>query len=288
MPDSVTSADAPGRHATRPSLDALLTLGTTVLSGIGVIGLVTVAGGEILYFRFRAAHFPAEQAVSVVPKTQLLTVGAEVLAPLTLAILAAMLVVRALVIRFDGREAIRSRLRWQIAVGVAFVIATLVYYVIAEGGVHRLLSLVVVALIAAAATAGVGLVGFRTDRDWGWFAAAVIVAIAGVASGISWKRNSDQPEARPAALVTFHSAGISAFFVTETSDAVYLARVTPVGRESNQGIPGTGRLIVLPRDQVKELSIGELEPLAEARRQGPLLLRELQSCASQTGCNGAM
>jgi hypothetical protein len=287
MPDSVTPADTPHTPATRSSLGTLVTLGSTLLSGIGVIGLVTAVGGEILYFRFRAAHFPAEQAVSVVPKTQLLTVGAEVLAPLTLAILAAFLVVRALVIRFNGREAIRTRLRWQIAIGVAFVVATLVYYVIAEGGVRRLLSLVTVALIAAAATVGVGLVGFRTDRDWGWFAVAVTVAIAAVASGISWKRNSDQPEARPAALVTYHSAGISGLFVAETPEEVYLARVTPVGESANQGIAGTGRLIVLPRSQVAELSIGELEPLAEARRRGPLLLRELQSCVSQTaGCNG--
>lgn len=131
---------------------------------------------------------------------------------------------------------------------MAFVVAALTYYVLAVGGVPRLLSFLWVALIAAAAISGVVLVAFRSKREFGWVAVAALIAIGAVASGISYKRNADRPEARPAALLTNSSVGIAGFFVTETSDNVYLARVAP-GTSGGQAQIGTGRLIIVPRDE---------------------------------------
>jgi hypothetical protein len=53
-----------------------------IAAGVGVLGFVTLAGGVILYERLSGAHLPAEDAVAVVPRTNLLTIGASQLVPL--------------------------------------------------------------------------------------------------------------------------------------------------------------------------------------------------------------
>lgn len=53
-----------------------------IAAGIGALGFVTLAGGVILFERLAGAGIPAEQAISEVPRTELLTVGASQLVPL--------------------------------------------------------------------------------------------------------------------------------------------------------------------------------------------------------------
>ena len=50
-------------------------------TGLGILGFVTAAGGVVMFERFSAAGPPAEHGTAVVPRDDLLVVGAHALAP---------------------------------------------------------------------------------------------------------------------------------------------------------------------------------------------------------------
>ena len=64
-----------------------------IASAIGFAGFVAVVGGAIEWVRFWSAGLPADQAVKVIPKQELVTIGAVALIAFTLAGLVAVLVV---------------------------------------------------------------------------------------------------------------------------------------------------------------------------------------------------
>jgi hypothetical protein len=59
---------------------------------IGFVGFVAVIGGAVEWIRFRAAELPADQAVQVVPREQLVTIGAVSIVAFTLLGLMAVLI----------------------------------------------------------------------------------------------------------------------------------------------------------------------------------------------------
>jgi hypothetical protein len=52
-----------------------------IATGIGVIGFVTVVGGAIMWIRFDKAGIPADKAVAVIPRSELVVVGLYTLIP---------------------------------------------------------------------------------------------------------------------------------------------------------------------------------------------------------------
>lgn len=81
-----SSAAADG--ATNPTL---VSVAAAVASGLGVLGFVAFAGGVVLWTRFKEMGLPADHALSLVPKAELLSTGADFLVPAVL--VAAVLVV---------------------------------------------------------------------------------------------------------------------------------------------------------------------------------------------------
>lgn len=121
-------AGPPAAHNQQSTVpDLVVRVGTAIVGGLGVVGLGTFVGGAILFMRFQAAGLPTEEAVSVVPKSVLLTIGAEVLVPLTFALVLAFVVVRALVMHF-GEMNVRNSQVSQGLLGLAFVIPGVVVY----------------------------------------------------------------------------------------------------------------------------------------------------------------
>jgi hypothetical protein len=53
-----------------------------IAAGVGVLGFVTLTGGLVLFERFDGVGLPAEHAVAVVPRADLLAVGASSIVPL--------------------------------------------------------------------------------------------------------------------------------------------------------------------------------------------------------------
>lgn len=268
--------------------DIAIRLGTAVLSGLGVVGLATLAGGAILFLRFQALQLPTEQAVAVVPRTELLTIGAEALVPLTFVLLIVFLVVRALLLRFSLLPKAREHRGWLALMGLPLVLAVLLYYSLAIHRVRLDASFGEVALVALAGLLACVLVGMPRPKDhkWGWFALTVVLVIAGVATGVSWIRTYHAPDVRPAALIRSSTdQGIAGLFIAETSDQLYLARVDDVG-ESNRGEPRTGRLIDVPLSDVKAVSIGQNQSLPQALKRAPELLSELTLCETPAATCG--
>ena len=87
---SETPAKSPGRdpdHRQKTTGDFRFTdlgvkLVSAVAAGVGVLGFVTLVGGAILHAQLSAAGLPSDQAVSAIPRSTLLVVGARLLVPL--------------------------------------------------------------------------------------------------------------------------------------------------------------------------------------------------------------
>lgn len=78
------------------TVDVLLQALPTLVGAVGFVGFVALAGGAIQWLRFSAAELPADQAVGVIPRSELVTIGASFLVVYTLLGLLAVLVVYAL------------------------------------------------------------------------------------------------------------------------------------------------------------------------------------------------
>jgi len=70
----------------------LMKVAGAVGAGIGVVGFVTFFGGAIVWLRAREAGIPPDEAVAVVPKNVLITMGASYLVPASLIALGAVAV----------------------------------------------------------------------------------------------------------------------------------------------------------------------------------------------------
>lgn len=75
-----------------------------IAAGIGALGFVTLAGGLVLFERFDGLGLPAEHAVAVVPRTDLLVVGASSLVPLALLVGVVVLVLWLVLEAFESRQ----------------------------------------------------------------------------------------------------------------------------------------------------------------------------------------
>ncbi len=102
QPPSPGAEAASQREATGIPQTMLTVLGA-VGTGIGVLGWVTFLGGAILWIKAAEADLPATESVAIIPKTVLLTQGAEVGA---LAVIVAVLAVGVLYVIDQG-------LRWR-------------------------------------------------------------------------------------------------------------------------------------------------------------------------------
>ena len=85
-PDASSDGAGSARSTFWPLVQSIL---AAAAAGIGVLGFVTLAGGVVMFERFSAAGLPAEHGVAVVPKDDLLSVGAHALLPLAIVVVVA-------------------------------------------------------------------------------------------------------------------------------------------------------------------------------------------------------
>jgi hypothetical protein len=88
---------------------SIVTVAGAVASGLGVLGFVTLAGGVVLWSRFKAMGVAPDDAVAFVPKSDLISTGADFLVP---AFLSATAIVAILMISQavrKGRDARRKK-----------------------------------------------------------------------------------------------------------------------------------------------------------------------------------
>lgn len=169
----------------------------------------------------------------------------------------------------DGVEAMRRNLRWLLT-GAAFVLGAVATFVWFSIGIDPGRFVILLVLIVALSTVSLAILG-RTD-SFPWFALAVVVAVGILSGFLTYYRTVDHTKVEPAAVLRSKGAPVYGFFVAQTSDRVYLG--TKIAG-------GAVRLAAIPRDEVTELAIGSLEPVAEAEEQARTLAVQICRLARQ-------
>jgi uncharacterized membrane protein len=89
--------------------DLVMKILGAVGTGIGILGFVTFFGGAIFWIRAEKAHLPANDVVSAIPNSVLVTTGASFLVPAVLIATLALVVIFLVHLRYDLPRKIRAR-----------------------------------------------------------------------------------------------------------------------------------------------------------------------------------
>jgi len=275
--------------------EELVTIGAAALVGFGVVGLLAVL---VVYLLDRCGTAGTRNKSGVV----LLALAGVVIAILTTdastgrrvgALVTAALA--ALLVPLAGHQALR---RWgnqdratgdgslpvHVGIAIALVVA------LAAVAMWLITGMQWVGVITAlAGVLGTGLlaVARATGSHFRWFGVSVFLTVLIFGGLMSALRTASTTKLQSAAVALNQSAGgggVSGLFVAETAERVYLADVDHCRRDKNlklvptaQPIPGTGRIMEIPRSSVESLSIGTRQRLELAEERGPRLLAELRA-----------
>lgn len=163
----------------------------------------------------------------------------------------------------EGIDRKRRHLR-RILILALFAIGAVLTFVVfsISFGWDRLgvLSVLVVAL-------GTFCLAVLEQHRFAWFALATFVSVGILSGFLTYYRTVDRPKVEPAAVLRTDGPPIYGFFVAQTSDRVYVG-TTMAG--------GALRLTAIPREEVTDLVVADLEPLNAAIATGRTLA--IQSC----------
>ncbi len=280
-PRACACTPSTGTPATNKTPDLLLKVAGAIGTGVGVVGFVTLVGGAIEWVRFREAGLPAIQAVSAVPKAELIATGAAAIVPVI-----AVTIPLILVLLLLDRPLKWLNKRGPGAGGVLRVLvlsipAALAAYFLAE----KLSAYVYIAAFFLAAT----LAGFsdwvRAERAraagtsaFGWYAAMVLISAGVFASIVGFVDTLDRPKVQSAAVLRKgEDRATPGLYVAETADRIYLGEAVVESEDPVKGKAPNGRILVIPRDVVAGFGVGTYAPLKAALKSARALGKELDS-----------
>lgn len=273
--------DGPGKEDTKKdggesSLTGIVVkvLGA-VAAGIGVTGAVAVVGGAIFWVRFDAIGLPATQAVSVIPKSELLVQGSQemiyfLLAGLGAALLMALmdtkgvitrgsLIVLGLLVVGATTFAICTKLSWGwvLLLCLLAIVLALVCIGIAFNTGQRFLPLLISVFLASFVfSASAALLIVHTQK----FAQAVAIRF-----GTSEAEEKGRKE----------DTGVKGVFVTATSDTIYFGRSGPDSELKSFELTSTDDtgLYEVHRSETTTYAVGPLEPIDADDKTNPIATR---------------
>jgi hypothetical protein len=243
-----------------------------VAAGVGVLGFVTLVGGAILHAQLSAAGLPSDQAVSALPQSTLLVVGARLLVPLLAAVALFLSVLWLIETTPRLPEAREVRL-----VGVAALLGLGV--IGAEIDTARAggaaLYYVLPPLVAGGLGAGIWFFGIRGRGDFRLFAILTAVGAALFVSAGGYAISYLAPTVRPVAVARSNGPPVVGIYAAANASEVEVGEVCQQQRGSNLGTGRSGALVVIPRSDVQEIVLGTNGSLADALAREPDLLRSL-------------
>ena len=228
----------------------------------GIVAFVVFIGGAMMWLRFDGIHLPADRAVALEPRSDLLATGAHALAgPVLIGLVVVLLIF--LIGPFNDDNT--PRIRLYLAILGLFIVGVIWVYLKVKG-----LEVVPNWLIMGAALlAAAGLFVWTAIRTNGfapfaWILFATFALLAGLLAVVTTKAS---PKLEPAAVIfkadtasgtpsTGRVRGMSGFLVAETSDKLYLA---PLPGSGNLADPfadaDIDRIVEIPRDSVIRLAL---------------------------------
>lgn len=155
-------------------------LGTIVIGAVASLGFVAFVGAVILWSRFEAAELPADQAVAVQPREDLVTVGAIALVLFVLGGLLAVLVLWLL--DHQGRASSNTRIGLLVVILLEILAA---FFFEQWDGTAEWLPLVFSVFVGLAAVGGLlQLASRRRGRTRDWACAALCLAAVTIAAAV--------------------------------------------------------------------------------------------------------
>ena len=273
----------------------LVTVGAVALVGFAAVGLLAVL---VAYLLDNCGTAGTRNKVSIVVLTLAglavailtteastkRTIGALVVA--ALAALAAYLAAHRALERSKGEGAATrgGSIPRPVAIAIALVMAPAAVLLWLITGMPWI---GVITVAAGVLGGGLLAVANATDDRFRWFGVSIFLAVLVFGAVMSLLRTASTTKLQSAAVALKESAGgggLSGLFVAETADRVYVADVNHCKRDedlklvpTSQPIPGTGRIMAIPRTSVESLSIGTRQRLERAQERGPELLAELRT-----------
>lgn len=176
-----------------------------------------------------------------------------------------------------GSRRIGVRVR---VVGAGLALVALEVGLALTGDVPSFWHFVLLVVLGIFLAAGTVAVGWRT-QGFALFGASLFIAVLLFGAARTLYRTWDHPKLQPIAVLrSGDDSGLTGYYITETSDRVYLARVNAErvlhGHSFEQALP---RIIVLPRSGVVAIAIGALQERRAGLEAASELLGEL--CAGK-------
>ena len=249
QPPSASGSPPPPSSPLRVALEV-------IGAAAGVTLFVTFIGGAILWARFHGLGLPADEAVAIVPRSVLISVGAGALAP-AIILAGAVAFLAGLTKPLDETGQPRYHFAWILRL---LLLAEIVALLWAPDELD--IWPYKVAALAVAVFGAFGVWGAATRlqgyRPVAWTLFAAVALVGGVNAYVT---TLGVPEMEPAAVLfeseegTSTREGVAGFYVGQTSDRLYIAPLTR-GGEAALG-EDVGVLLEIPRAKVRRLGIRE-------------------------------
>jgi hypothetical protein len=247
---------------------------------------VVFIGGVMMWLRFDAIDLPADRAVALLPRSDLLATGAHSLAA---PILIGLVVVLVVFLIEPLNDEDKPTIQLYVAIGLLFMVASIVAFLNVKG--LDVFPYGILMYLALAAGAGVVLwTAHRTRgfRPLGWTLFASFALLGGLLAVVT---TAGSPKLEPVA-IAFKSTtatgslrasriqGISGFLVAETSDKLYLAPLPGSGDLADPFADADlDRIVEIPRDSILRLAVRSpagVHPDEAGREQAQSLFQDLR------------
>jgi hypothetical protein len=249
----VNESSAPNKDSNSSSGGpTLVTVAGAVASGLGVLGFVAFAGGVVLWTRFKGMGLPADHALALVPKPELVATGADFLVPALLLSAAIVLIVILIDLLSDHSTSARKLIAPLLigSVGVYLSLETLA--VVPVSALILLLGVTVLGSLCVNACANFSLAAFCL---------IAFLAIGTFAIARTYERTSHALTVIPMAYSRAQPGEAPrveiGYFVAETSDRIFFASSPEEGQNE---------LREFPRNETDDLEVGALASPRQAEQ----------------------
>lgn len=245
---SASSKDSSGSS----SSPTLVTVAVAVASGLGVLGFVAFAGGVVLWTRFKEMGLPADHALALVPKPELVATGADFLVPALLLSAAIVLIVILIDLLSDHSTLARRLIAPLLIGGVGIYLSFETLTVVPASALVLLLGVTVLGSLCVSACA---------DLPFAAFCLIAFLAVGAFAIARTYERTSHALTVIPMAYSRAQPGQAPrveiGYFVAETSDRIFFASAPK--EDQNE-------LREFPRAETDDLEVGALASPQQAEQ----------------------